>query len=167
MKNPALVLLIALLLVSSCNRLGRYEDLSKVQFEEMKFRTLPTDDLIEAEGHWVQTAGRPGLGHPVINSASIVCLKREAVCTEILAHLGSTLDVDRRGPSRMLIPIQRTYKILSWARGSVFARSEMPVGNLDLKINSQDHLVEFAYRETKANGSRSADPSVFASYSMR
>jgi hypothetical protein len=121
-------------------------------------------NVIVAEGHWRQTKWAGLIAIPAINAVHIECIKHESVCREIRADLFTSLDEHRFPPSRLIVHNPQEFRVLSWSDGSVVARDEAPVADVDLRISTKDGVVEKSYRETKARGSQTADPNIWRMY---
>lgn len=122
------------------------------------------EHVVTVEGHWRQTKWAGMTGIPAVNAVNIYCNKLEGVCTEIRADLYTRLDKDFSPPPQLLVRTPQAFRILSWLDGSVVARDEAPVADIDLRISTKDGVVEKNYRETKARGSNTADPSIWRVY---
>ena len=89
-------------------------------------------DYVGIDGHWRQSAGQIH-GLMAVNAVHIDCYKSEQVCTESRASLSTSLDKFLIPP--MISVMSQTYRILSWSNGSIVARDEAPVADIDVDRN--------------------------------
>jgi hypothetical protein len=80
-------------------------------------------------------------------------------CEENIAVLATPQDTP---PGNTLYVLSTQYKIISWSNDIINARYEAPVAEFELKISVRDEFAERTFRETKARGSETANPNIYA-----
>jgi len=163
-----LLSLVVLATSSASCRTGSFMPVGD-HFEEIKFPQERVEevekDVVVAEGHWRQTRWAGYADIPAVNFVSIRCNKLDGTCHERRADLQSRLDRNPVVPGSFLFLVDAPeFRILSWVDGTVVARAELPVADLDLLISTKDKVAERSFRETRARGSDSADPSISRVY---
>ena len=132
---------------------------SKDEIRSPNKRIQLYDNLVIVEGRWKQTASSGGKKLARINSAYVICNKLSMTCEENTAVLVTPQDDP---PANLLYIINITYKINEWSDGIIKASHAAPVADFELKISLRDKFAERSFRETKARGSETANPNVFA-----
>jgi len=122
------------------------------------------EDNVIVQGRWKKIAGtRDFCQIPIINTVYIVCDKQTMTCYENIAELVTPheeplfKDLNRC----VLQSIQFEYKIIDWSDGIIRAKQEALVGDFELRISIKDKTAERSWRETKARGSETSDPSIY------
>lgn len=162
----AVLPLLALLSMTACSRReppAVASNKSAALPIELRTKSITTlGDYVVINGHWKQIAG-PKAGVAKLNSIYLECSKTKRVCEETRAEIWTS---DEWKTDRLTLEIQpsEVFPILSWSNGTIVARREAPVADIDLKISTTDQTAERSFRETRARGSETADPNVWRQY---
>jgi hypothetical protein len=139
--------------------------------KEEEPRTIPLEvetspGLVTASGRWVSSAklDTPFLAR--INSADISCRQETMSCTDALAVMMTSKDEPRLN-GELLLSVLDSYTIDSWTDTNIHATSEKPVADLTLEIDLVRKLLKRTYRETKARGSSTADPTFIVAWDLQ
>ncbi|MCF7917161.1 MAG: membrane lipoprotein lipid attachment site-containing protein [Candidatus Omnitrophica bacterium] len=154
-------IICSIVLLSGCNNLNtnNISSLNKSMSEK--------GDLMIAEGRWAVVDQKSSNSLiPKINSVSITCDKTKMTCSELQAKLFTPEDFSDLNHN-LLYPEQFFYKVLEWEEGIIIAVRKAPVADIRLRISIPDGVVEKSFRETKARGSETADPTIHANWVLK
>ena len=77
-----------------------------------------------------------------------------------------TLAGDPKNEMAFLIPLIMEYRLIDWSSGVIRAKLEGYVADVELRISSKDQVAERSYRETRAHGSKTSDPTLFENWTL-
>ncbi len=121
-------------------------------------------DFVFVYGRWKRVAGNRTLNKPpLINSVSITCDRQKSICEETIAEFVTAQDEPMLDNPKLLID-KTTYRINDWRNGTIRATHGAHVADFELRISVSDEIAERHWRETKARGSATSDPRVFANW---
>ena len=146
--------LICCLVLLSCSRID------SIRSPQKTFRIDKVDGTYAyLTGRWRATF-QPELVMmiPKVNTVSIECNNREMACTEILAILFTSAEDKIVG--NVLTTMKNNYQIVEWSDSLIRAEIKAPVADIELRIALVDKSAERSFRETKARGSDTADPTI-------
>ncbi|OGX27548.1 MAG: hypothetical protein A2787_09405 [Omnitrophica WOR_2 bacterium RIFCSPHIGHO2_01_FULL_48_9] len=118
-------------------------------------------NFVFIEGHWKKMGESSRYGIlPEINAVSITCDRKIMICTENKALL-FVPEKQNSLPKRFLYVSKDEYVVTEWTDQLIKAERKAPVADLELRISLIDKSAERSFRETKARGNETANPSVF------
>jgi hypothetical protein len=106
---------------------------------------------VSFHGQWRATAQAGVVMTWAANTVEVKCERVSAQCEEALALLYTRQDLD---------VVRLTYRVSEWTDSLIRAKSAGAVGDFELRISLADKVAERSFRETKARGSETADPSI-------
>jgi len=152
------VCLSLLIPIFSCSGTDQIESISK------DIRSI--ENYVFVKGRWKRTAGNTTLKKPPrINTVSITCDKNSMTCKEIIAELVTPAEESVFKTKQLFID-ETTYKIVDWSNEIIHAKYAAPVADFELRISIKDGLAERRWRETKARGSKTSDPNIYAQWTL-
>lgn len=136
-------------------------------------RSLPreiaaTGDRMAATGRWVRTR-RVNSTAPLIarlNSVDIVCVKARGVCHEAVALLYTREDAPQMS-GQFLTSLLTEYEIKRWDDSEISAVAAKSVADVEIRIDLKAGTATRRHRETKARGSRTANPDLIVEWELR
>jgi hypothetical protein len=162
MRSLALCLCISLISCQGNSRRTWSEDQLRAVLFPPK-QVYATYYVAYSQGHWRQIRFGVAQRIPVLNAVSIRCIKHENTCAEVRAELDSPLDKPATFGENVRLGIEQPeiFDVQSWsADDTILAKQELDWADVELRISTRDKTVEKTYRETRARGSSTANPSI-------
>jgi hypothetical protein len=123
-----------------------------------------SEDYVFVTGRWKRVASTAKFAVvPRINTVSILCDKRSMTCQETIANLFTPEEVSYL-KTNLLLSNEGVYKIVEWSNQIIHAKYVTFVADFELRISVKDGFAERRYRETKARGDQTADPTIYAEW---
>ena len=139
-------------------------DQDRIDSDSKDIRLIQNSVL--AKGHWKHTGGTSRLKAPAkVNSVSITCNKASMTCREVLVELVTPGEEPMLKNKRLFIH-EKAFTIVDWSDEIIQAKYAAPVADFELRISIKDSLAERRWRETKARGSETADPNLYAQWTL-
>ena len=120
-------------------------------------------DFVFAEGRWKALQGTKPNIISKINFTHITCNRNNMTCEEI----ESLVFTPKEQPvlkDNLLYSQEFTYQIINWTNDIIKAKRDAPVADIDITISLKDNFAEKSFRETKARGSDTANPSIYGKW---
>lgn len=158
----ALFINLSLILVDT----GHGEPVITQDIIESHFKWISSNgNYVFVKGRWKRSGGNTTFHKPPrINTVHITCDKKAMVCKEIIAMLVTPQETSWFDKPHLLID-ETSYKIVDWSVDKVIrATHAAGVADFELRISIQDEFAERHWRETKARGSNTSNPSKFENW---
>lgn len=118
-------------------------------------------DTVLATGRWKRVTSTSEFTKIArINTVSIFCDKGQRTCWETVAEVVTPEEL-KGFKTKQLMANEITYEVVEWSSQTVYARCAAFAADIELRISVKDAFAERRFRETKARGSETSNPSIY------